>query len=192
MKKPRRPAVFLDRDGTLNVERNYLFKIADFQWVDGAVDAVRRLNELNFWVIVVTNQAGIARGYYQPQDMRRLHDFMGAELAKAGARIDGFYHCPHHPEAGDVRDCPCRKPKTGMIDQARADFDIDMAASYLVGDRVQDVETARAAGLKPVLVLTGYGAEDQAKLTGAPVPVVKDIKAAQELIEQQMKNGATP
>jgi D-glycero-D-manno-heptose 1,7-bisphosphate phosphatase len=178
--------VFLDRDGTLNVEKNYLYRIEDFQWVPGAPEAVKKLNDAGFWVIVVTNQAGIARGFYKEADMRRLHDHMAEDLAKIGARIDGFYFCPHHPD--DPKGCDCRKPKPGMIRQAEKDFDIDRAASFLVGDRVQDVEAAKAAGVSPILVKTGYGAEESLRLAQGAAPVVEDIAEACAYIKNHTPN----
>jgi D-glycero-D-manno-heptose 1,7-bisphosphate phosphatase len=145
-----RPAAFLDRDGVLNHDRGYIHRPADFVWIEGAQTAVRRLNDAGYRVFVVTNQAGVARGLYSEAEIGVLHDWVGAELERAGARIDAFYHCPHHPDIGPPeyrRDCDCRKPAPGMLLRAMADFPIDAARSFLIGDRETDIEAARAAGV---------------------------------------------
>ena len=147
-------AVFFDRDGTLNVDKDYLYKIEDFEWLEDAPRAVRWANEHGFPVIVITNQSGIARGYFAEDDVRRLHDWMNKDLARFGAHIDAFYYCPHLPD-GTVKayavECDCRKPKPGLIERACADFSIDRGASILIGDKSRDVECAAAAGVRGVL-----------------------------------------
>lgn len=146
-------ALFFDRDGTLNIDTHYLHDPADFVWVEGAVDAIRWANERGYLVIVVTNQSGIARGYYDEADVHRLHDWMNAELAVHGARIDAFYYCPHHTD-GSVpaytKSCDCRKPAPGMLLRAIAEHDIDPAVSYLFGDAQSDVTAAANAGIRGV------------------------------------------
>lgn len=174
-------AVFLDRDGTLNIDKGYVHRIEDWEWISGAIDAIAALKKAGFLVIVVTNQAGIARGYYDEADMDNLHTIINMELQKYGAAIDGFYHCPHHPEFGAVRECECRKPMPGMIDQARQDFDIDLGSSWLVGDKASDIQAGLAAGVKAVLVLTGYGNNDRALLENDEI-CVTDIAAASRYI----------
>ncbi|MDA8363174.1 MAG: D-glycero-beta-D-manno-heptose 1,7-bisphosphate 7-phosphatase [Gammaproteobacteria bacterium] len=176
-----RKAVFLDRDGTINVEKNYLHRLADWEWIPGAVDAILRLNRAAYLVIVVTNQAGIARGMYGEEEVRRLHDQIDAMLAPLGARIDAYYYCPHHPDFGDRTSCSCRKPAPGMILQAQRDWDIDLSRSYIVGDKIADIEAGLAAGVTPILVATGYGARSRPTLA-AGVRCVSDIGAAAELI----------
>ena len=126
-----RPAVFLDRDGTINVEKNYLYRYEEWEWIAGAQDAIARLNKLGFLVVVVTNQAGIARGLYQEQDVERLHQLIAAELKESGATIDAFYFCPHHPDFTDA--CSCRKPSSGMILEAARNLHIDLSRSWMVG-----------------------------------------------------------
>ena len=151
-------AVFFDRDGTLNVEVHYLYRIEDFQWTEDAVAAIRYCNQKGWRVIVITNQSGVARGYYTEADVQRLHGWMNDDLAKYGAHIDAFYYCPHHPE-GSVPEytgvCDCRKPKPGMLLQALAEYDIDKEQSFLVGDGKRDVEAAEAAGVKGYLYTGG-------------------------------------
>ncbi len=145
------PAVFFDRDGVLNHDQGYLYRPADFEWIPGAVEAVRHLNSLGFLVFVVTNQSGVARGYYSEDDVAGLHAWMNAELAKFGAHIDAFYYCPHLPD-GTVqeyrRDCRCRKPLPGLILQAFDEWEIDKERAFLVGDRLSDVQAAEAAGIR--------------------------------------------
>lgn len=146
-----RPAAFLDRDGVLNHDFDYVHRPADIVWIDGAKEAVRLLNEAGFLVLVVTNQSGIGRGYYTEADMHALHVWMGRELAEAGAHIDAFYHCPYHPEASiaayRAADHPDRKPNPGMLVRAMAEWPIDAARSFLIGDRDSDLAAARAAGI---------------------------------------------
>ena len=134
-------AIFFDRDGTLNVDVHYLHDPEQFVWVDGAIDAIRWANTYGYLVIVVTNQSGIARGYYDEAAVQRLHDWMNAELAKHGAHIDAFYYCPHHTEGivpTYTKACACRKPAPGMLLRAIAEYDIDPAVSLLIGDGEHD------------------------------------------------------
>lgn len=152
--KTRRGAVFFDRDGTLNVDKDYLYKIEDFEWLADAPQAIRWANAHDFLVIVITNQSGVARGYFTEDDVHRLHEWMNGELARFGAHIDAFYYCPHLPNGGVAAyalECDCRKPKPGLIERACADFDIDREASIMVGDKPRDVECAEAAGVRGVL-----------------------------------------
>lgn len=156
----KRRAVFLDRDGTINKEKEYLHRVEDFEFIPGAPEAIRLLNSAGFLVIVVTNQSGIGRGYYGEDAVRSLHRFMDRELARHGARVDAYYFCPHHPDRGIGeyrRECGCRKPLPGMLLKAADDFTIDMNASFIIGDKMADLEAGIAAGCRPILVRTGYG-----------------------------------
>lgn len=149
-----RKVLFLDRDGVINKDVSYLYKIADLQWVDGAKEALKLAHDSGYELIVVTNQSGMARGYYKETDVQILHDYMGNELFKAGAPILHFYYCPHHKDGTVERyavDCNCRKPKPGMILQAIKDFDVDVEHSFLIGDSQRDVDSAEAAGVKGYL-----------------------------------------
>lgn len=164
--KDGRPAAFLDRDGVLNVDKGYLYRSEDFEWIPGAIEAVKRLNDHGFLVFVVTNQSGVARGYYGEDDVARLHAWMNDELAKHGARIDKFYYCPHYtegPASEYVKACQCRKPLPGLILAAFAEWDIDREKSFLIGDKDSDLVAAAAAGI------TGYkfAAADLAKFLQA-------------------------
>jgi len=150
-----RPALFLDRDGVLNEDPGYVYRWEDFRWIEGAIEVVAAFNRAGWLVIVVTNQSGVGRGYYTEADMHALHARMAEELAAAGARIDAFYHAPHHPEAKlDAYrhpDPPDRKPNPGMILRALSEWPIDREASILVGDKLSDMEAATRAGIRGVL-----------------------------------------
>lgn len=146
-------AIFFDRDGTLNVDVHYLHDPRDFVWVEGAIAAIRWANEHGYLVIVVTNQSGIARGYYDEAAVHHLHDWMNTELEKHNAHIDAFYYCPHHTEGklpAYTKSCDCRKPAPGMILRAIAEHDIDPAASWMFGDAESDVAAAENAGVRGV------------------------------------------
>jgi D-glycero-D-manno-heptose 1,7-bisphosphate phosphatase len=173
-------AVFLDRDGTINVELEFLYRPEDFQFIPGAPQAIRLLNEAGFRVIVVTNQSGIARGFYDEAAVSRLHRYMDAQLARFGARVDAYYFCPHHPEhgTGDYRKaCACRKPMDGMLRLGAAEFSLDMSASFIIGDRFVDVAAGLKAGCRPMLVRTGYGAAESA-IVPPDIPVCADLLEA--------------
>jgi D-glycero-D-manno-heptose 1,7-bisphosphate phosphatase len=177
-------AVFLDRDGTINVEREFLYRPEDFRFIQGAPQAIRLLNEAGFLVIVVTNQSGIARGFYDEAAVNRLHRHMDAQLARFGARIDAYYFCPHHPEYGTGeyrKSCACRKPMDGMLRRGASEFSLDLSASFIVGDRLVDVAAGLKAGCRPMLVRTGYGAAESA---GIPpeIPVYADLLEAARVI----------
>lgn len=150
-----RPAVFLDRDGTINVEVNYLHRVDDFVMIPGVAEAIARLNRDGWPVIVVTNQAGIARGLYDVAALEGLHAHLQQALAQHGAHIDAFYFCPHHPDF--TGPCTCRKPEPGMLLKAAEDHGIDLARSWLIGDSLGDIGAGRAAGCHTILVRTGYG-----------------------------------
>ena len=147
------PAVFFDRDGTLNVDIHYLHRPENFIWTPDAPTAIRHLNERGILTIVVTNQSGVARGYYPEEDVCRLHDWMNEELKKEGAHLDALFYCPHHID-GKIpkytKACNCRKPATGMIDAACAEYDIDRTRAVLIGDSESDMECARRAGVRGV------------------------------------------
>ena len=146
----RRPALFLDRDGVINLDKGYVSQIADFEWMPGAAEAISTFNARNWYVFIVTNQSGIARGYYTEDDMQRLHSWMLEELANKGAQIDAIYHCPFHAEGEIARyrkDSFDRKPKPGMLLQAMADYPVKRESSFLIGDKDTDIAAAHAAGI---------------------------------------------
>ena len=144
-------AVFFDRDGVVNVNNEYVYKISDFVYMSGFVEFFRAIKERGFLAFVITNQSGINRGFYTERDFEILSDFMQNDLReKCGFCFDKIYHCPHLPS----ENCPCRKPKIGMIENALKDFPIDLSASYLIGDSESDIECAINAGIKTQILLT--------------------------------------
>lgn len=178
-------AALLDRDGTINVDKGYVHRIEDWEWLPGAVEGIRNLNRVGLPVIVISNQAGVARGYYDEAAINALHAYVDAELAKQYARIDAYYYCPHHPEFGLNRDCQCRKPKSGMFFLARDEFNLDLERSYMVGDKMTDVLAAKAAGACPLAVRTGYGQQEFASIALA-CPIFDNLLAASEFIATDM------
>ncbi|MFT3745775.1 MAG: HAD family hydrolase [Pyrinomonadaceae bacterium] len=167
----KKPAVFVDRDGTLIEEVNFLSRVEDLRVFPFTRPALKLLKDNGYRVIVLTNQSGIARGKYTESDMHAIHDQIQAEV---GGLIDAFYFCPHLPSA----ECACRKPNLGMIEAARADFEIDMERSWMIGDKDLDVQIAKNAGIRSVLVLTGYGIKHRDELENAPDFVVEDFGTA--------------
>jgi D-glycero-D-manno-heptose 1,7-bisphosphate phosphatase len=156
----KRPAVFIDRDGTISEEVGYINHPSRFHLFPYAAEAIRILNNNGRLAIVITNQAGVARGYFSEDLIVSVHDQLKRDLQAASAQLDAIYYCVHHPSVGEPPyrvDCECRKPKTGLIDCATNDFEIDLAASWMIGDRYGDVELARNAGLHSAFVLSGYG-----------------------------------
>ena len=146
-----RPAAFLDRDGVLIVDHEYVHRPDQLEWIDGVPEAIRLLNDASYLVIVVTNQSGVARGYYDEAAIGALHDHMRDTLAAQGARIDAFYYCPHHPDgnvAAYTMRCDCRKPGTGMLEQAARDWHIDRVRSFMIGDKDIDIAAATAFGIR--------------------------------------------
>ena len=147
-----RPAAFLDRDGVLNEDPGYVHRPEDLRWIPGAKAAVQRFNELGWWVFVVTNQSGVARGFFEPEAVERFHAQMNEELAAEGARVDAFYDCPYLPDAPIERwrhpDHPDRKPNPGLLLRAMLEHPVNREASLLIGDRERDIEAARRAGVK--------------------------------------------
>jgi D,D-heptose 1,7-bisphosphate phosphatase len=149
-----RPAVFFDRDGVLNEDTNYVHLPDQIVWMSGAKESVKWLNDQGYYVFVVTNQAGVARGYYQEEDVEYLHKWMNNELHKVGAHIDHFYYCPHHPVAGKgdyLKVCSCRKPRPGMILEALSQYNINKEKSILIGDKQSDISAALEVNIKGLL-----------------------------------------
>lgn len=160
-----RPAVFLDRDGTLIEEAGYLDRLERLVFFPYSVDAVRALNRSGLAVVVVTNQAGIARGIFKEPFVAQAHGYITRRLADGGAHIDGFYYCPHHPDGkveAFTKACECRKPAPGMLRAAAADLDLDLSKSFMIGDRWHDLAAGAAVGARGVLVRTGYGRTEEA------------------------------
>ena len=173
-------AVFLDRDGTIVEDPGFLHEPEKVKLLPGAAAAIRRLNDAGYLAIVVTNQSGIARGRFTVADYEAVQQRLGALLAAQGARLDGAYFCPHHPQF--TGPCDCRKPGLKLFRDAQAAFDIDFAQSWWVGDRLSDVQPARALGGHGVLVVTGDGNLHQGQARAGGVTVVADIGEAVEKI----------
>ncbi len=153
-------AVFLDRDGTLNEEVGYINHIDRFRLFPWSAAAVKKLNHAGIPVVVLTNQSGVARGYFPESLVREIHVRLEEDLGRCGAHLDGIYYCPHHPDAkipAYRESCDCRKPAVGMMRRAAGDLDLDLMASFVVGDRYQDISMGLHAGARGVLILTGYG-----------------------------------
>lgn len=187
-----RPAVFLDRDGTINEQMGYVNHPSRFVLLPGVGKAIGRLNRRGYLAIVVSNQSGVARGYFPYELVDEVHERMRALLTLDGARVDGVFFCPHHP-GGSVapfaRACGCRKPRTGLIEEALRRFDIDMRGSFVVGDRMDDIELAHRAKLRGILVRTGYGLGEERYILPnhpcRPDVVVDDLPRAVDWIFAQ-------
>lgn len=180
--------VFLDRDGTINEELEYIRDPKDFRLIPGAALALQRINALKLPVTVISNQSGIARGFLTEQDLIPIHKKLVEELGRAGARVDRIYYCPHHPTSGITPYniiCDCRKPRTGMLQWGAEELGIDLAQSIVVGDSLVDIQAGRAVGATTVLVLTGHGqlAREQCTRDGInPDHVCDTIVEASEII----------
>jgi len=185
-----RRAVFLDRDGTLVEEAGYLDRLERLVFFPYTVDAVRVLNRAGFAVVVITNQAGIARGIVREAFVAEAHSHIADTLAAGGARVDGFYYCPHYPDGvleQYRKACDCRKPQPGLLRRAGTDLDLDLARSFVVGDRWHDVAAGHAVGARGVLVRTGLGRQDEENPHPGVVPdvIVDNLMEAAAWILQQ-------
>ncbi len=182
MKKNR--VVFLDRDGTLCEEVGYLSSVEQMRLIPRSGEAVRLLNQKGYKVVVVTNQAGVARGFFPEAVLEGLHAEMVRQLREEGAYLDGIYYCPHHPLDGFPpyrQECNCRKPATGLLERAAADLNLDLLSGYMIGDHFSDVECGQRVGAETVLLLTGHGQEALAKRESWPRPpsfIATDLYAA--------------
>src|SRR5512143_1889497 len=163
LKRSMNRAAFLDRDGTVIEEVGYLSDLTQLRLIHGAAAAIKRMNEAGLKVVLVTNQSGVARGYFTEAFVNETHDLLRKMLQSEGARLDGIYYCPHHPTTGRspyMAACDCRKPGTGMIELAARELDIDIKASFVVGDKWADIELGQRAGAHSILVQTGYSSDD--------------------------------
>jgi D,D-heptose 1,7-bisphosphate phosphatase len=183
-----RPAVFLDRDGVLNVERGHITRAENLDLLPGVARAIRQINEAGYLAVVVTNQPGVAKGYFSEEELERIHARLETLLGQEHAWLDRIYYCPHHPEKGfdDERPelkvaCLCRKPEPGMIYRAVEELNIDLGRSFLVGDRTVDIAAGANAGLTTILVRTGAGGKD-GKCRCVPDHVCDDLAAAVDLV----------
>ncbi len=189
-------AAFIDRDGTLSKEVGYVNHLSRFELLPRSAEAVRTLNRAGLKAVLVTNQAGVARGYFTESLVESVHRKMHRLLAQEGARLDGVYCCPHHPEGVDPRyrrRCSCRKPVPGMLKRASREMGIDLSRSYVVGDKITDIEMAHRVGARGVLVLTGYGL-GELELHGhlwrdGPEAVAEDLLEAVLWVKADLADG---
>ena len=171
----KKKAIFLDRDGVINKEVSYLSNPNDFEFIEGSIEALKILKQKGFLIIIITNQAGIARGFFTEETLEAIHSKMIRILKQNNIELDDIYYCPHHPEFNGP--CDCRKPNTGMLLKAQLEYNIDLTNSYIVGDTLNDIQTGKAARCKTVLVLTGYGNEEQKNIgTIIPDMIFKNLK----------------
>lgn len=180
----KKSAVFLDRDGTICEDVNYLSRPEQLKLFPFASEAIKLLNDNDFLVILITNQSGIARGFFDENALREIHEKLVSDLAEHGAKLDAIYFCPHN----SADNCSCRKPKTGMIERAIKDFSIDLQNSWMIGDKAIDVETGFRAGTKTALVLTGYGREEIKKLEKECDLTAEDLlQAVQKILAADLR-----
>lgn len=182
MDRKKRPAVFLDRDGVLTEECGYVTSLKELLLFPYSAECVRRIHEKGYYAIVITNQSGVARGLFLESDLKDMNEYLQKTVG-----VDAVYYCPHHPEGSVERYrkvCQCRKPETGMLAQACADFEIDMQNSYMVGDRAGDILTGQKAGIKTILLESGYGtARLEEKVT--PDYVFPDLRSVADLLQMR-------
>jgi len=175
-----RPAAFVDRDGVINEERGHVHRIEDFRFLPGAAEGLRTLRDGGFRLVVVTNQAGIARGLYTEDDYHRLTRYMDTELRQQGIVLDAVYHCPHHPHAGQGAlgiVCTCRKPEPGLLRRAHDELDLDLGTSVMIGDKRSDLDAGRAAGVGRLILVESGHAVDASDRAAADC-VCADLHAA--------------
>jgi D-glycero-D-manno-heptose 1,7-bisphosphate phosphatase len=190
MTAPRR-FVLLDRDGTINFERHYLSDPRQLSLLPGAAAGLRSMRELGLGLVVVTNQSGIARGYFDSARLEKIHERLHELLGAAGVELDGIYSCPHGPDDN----CPCRKPRPGMANAAAREFGFDPKQTFVIGDKDCDIQLGRSIGATTLLVRTGHGIETVSKLSAAspamcqPDHVVADLSAAAAVIRRALKKG---
>jgi len=187
-----RRAIIMDRDGTLCDEVGYLDSVNDLSISDANIETVSKAVRAGYLTVVVTNQSGVARGMFDEETVQAIHDKIQALLEAGGGRVDRFYYCPHHPDAGRGRyrtECDCRKPKPGMLLRARDELGLDLERSYMIGDSMRDIEAGRAAGATTILVLTGYGKQESRRIRDedgvSPDHVADDLASAVDWIQEK-------
>lgn len=191
----RHRAVFMDRDGTICEEVGYLDSVERLRLIPRSGAAIRLLNDRGLKSVVVTNQSGVARGFFSESRLQDLHKELARQLREEGAHLDGVYYCPHHPSEGQepyLRVCDCRKPASGLLLRAAADLDLDLPSSYVIGDHDSDVECAQRVGAKGILVLTGHGCDfltQQERRLAPPSFIAPDLYAAVEWVISNVEKG---
>jgi len=179
---PHRRWIALDRDGTIIQERNYLSDPHQVELIPGAAKGLRQLQQIGLGLVVITNQSGIGRGYFDQARLDLIHQRVGQLLEAEGVRLDGIYFCPHMPED----DCLCRKPRSGLLESAAKDHDFDPKACFIIGDKASDIEMGQRVGAATLLVRTGYGAEVDRDGTSTPDHVVKDLLEAALVVQRML------
>ncbi|MDI6731841.1 MAG: D-glycero-beta-D-manno-heptose 1,7-bisphosphate 7-phosphatase [Candidatus Margulisbacteria bacterium] len=180
-------AVFMDRDGTIIEDVGYLNHPSNIQFIPGSIEAIKKLNAAGYKVIIITNQAGVARGLVSEDMLQTIDKALHKWILASHAHLDGIYYCPHHPEHGHYpyrQACECRKPHPGLIKRAQRDFDIDLSQSYMIGDKATDIEAGRRAGVKTTMVLSGRGSEEKNHLKHPPNQFAENLLEAVNLIIQ--------
>ncbi len=190
----KRAGIFLDRDGTINEEVDFLSNPDRLRLIPRSSDAIRDANMMGFKVFIITNQSGIARGVLNEEQLSEIHRGLLATLHEQHAAVDAIYYCPHHPELGIapyVQDCNCRKPRTGMLQQAATEFDVDLSRSFVIGDRMIDVQAGNNSGATPILVLSGYGKEelDLCRQNNVPIAyIANDLFEAMQFVKRTVQH----
>lgn len=185
-------AVFLDRDGTINEEVGYLSRLEELKIYENAAEAIRLMKQKGFLAVVITNQSGVARGFFSEDFIITVHNKINEYLKAHGTSLDALYYCPHHPRYGNEhyrRECSCRKPQPGLLIKAAEDLDIDLKSSYVIGDMPRDMDIARRVGAKGVMVKTGYGKNVVA--TSKPDYIAEDLLDAAKWIIRDQEIGNT-
>lgn len=178
----RSPAVFLDRDGTLIRYKSYLHRVRDVRFYKGAIEAVKAFQDVGYKLILVTNQAGVGRGYFTQRDVERVHRHINKKLEERGVALHGIFICPHHPEEG----CVCRKPNVDLFVRAQNGLSIDMERSYLIGDRLSDVIPAKRLGSRAIMVLTGLGLQERSAARRAGIRTAPNLfEASRQILKKQ-------
>ena len=182
----KKKAIFLDRDGVINKDKRYVYKIKEFEFEKNSLRGLKSIDYGKYLVFIVCNQAGIAKAYYSKKDFKKLDRWLNKFLNKKGIKITKTYYCPHFPEANVVqykKKCNCRKPKTGLLLRAQKEFNINLKESYLIGDKTSDILAGKRAGCKTILVKTGYGGKDKLFLV-KPDFTAKDLFEAVTIINK--------
>jgi len=174
-------AVFMDRDGTIIEDTGYIDSPERVKFLPGSIEAIKRLKDAGYKVVIISNQAGIARGLLTEDMLQTIDKYIHKKILSGGTHIDGSYYCPHHPEHGVYpyrQACECRKPHTGLVKKAAKEHDLDLSKSFMVGDHSSDIETAKRAGIKSVFVLTGHGPKEKENLKEKPDHFAADLMEA--------------
>ncbi len=187
-------AAFLDRDGTIIQENGYISKINQVEFIPDSIEAIKKLRALGYKIIIITNQSGVAQGFFSEKSLQKVNHYLLKKLSQQKAAVDGIYFCPHHPRVGlknYKKDCDCRKPKTGLLKLAVKEKKLKLKDSVVIGDKISDVELGKNAKIKSILVLTGYGKKESKKITAfsksKPDFIAKNLLEAVKLLQKQVK-----